>query len=86
MVNTPPPPQKPSFEQRQPALEQHPGRPLEPQQVQNLQRGQPPGQMHDREVPSHVESSHQPPPPKSNPPSHEDKKPDDKKPDDKRPK
>lgn len=75
VVNTPPPPQKPSFEQRQPALEQHPGRPLEPQQVQNIQHGQPAGQMHDREVPSHAEPAHQPPPPKSNPPSHEDKKP-----------
>lgn len=50
---TPPPPQNPSFAQRQPAMQQHPGRPLEPQQVENIRRGQPAGQMRDREVPSH---------------------------------
>jgi hypothetical protein len=75
VVNTPPPPPKPSFEQRQPALEQHPGRPLEPQQVQNIQRGQPAGQMRDREVPPHAEPAHQPPPQRSSPPpQHEDRK------------
>lgn len=80
VVNNPPPPQTPSFQQRQPALQDHPGRPLEPQQVQNIQRGQPAGQMHDREVPSHAEPARQSPPPsKSSPPPHEDKR-DDKKP------
>jgi hypothetical protein len=73
VVNTPPPPPKPSFEQRQPALQEHPGRPLEPQQVQNLQRGQPPGQMRDREIPSHAEPAHQPPPPPRSSPQHEEK-------------
>ncbi|HEY6271325.1 MAG TPA: DUF6600 domain-containing protein [Terriglobales bacterium] len=62
VVNTPPPPQNPSFSQRQPALQEHPGRALEPQQVDNLRHGQPAGQMQDREVPAH-----QPPPPKSTP-------------------
>jgi Family of unknown function (DUF6600) len=66
VVNAQPPPQKPAFSQRQPALEEHPGRPLEPQQVDNLRRGQPAGAMHDREVPAHQPPP--PPPPKSNPP------------------
>jgi hypothetical protein len=34
-------------------MQQHPGRPLEPQQVENIRRGQPAGQMRDRELPSH---------------------------------
>ena len=75
VVNNPPPPQNPSFQQRQPALQDHPGRPLEPQQVDNLRRGQPAGEMRDREVPSHAQPAHQPPPsPRSSPPPHEDRK------------
>lgn len=55
VTKNPPPPQNPSYAQRQGASQDHPGRPLEPQQVDNIRRGQPPGQMHDREVPSHSE-------------------------------
>ena len=71
VTNTPPPPRNPSFTQRQPAMQEHPGRPLEPQQVNNLRQGQPAGSMRDREVPAHPQ-----PPPKSNPHSseHEPKK------------
>lgn len=58
VTNTAPPPLNPPFAQRQPVLQEHPGRPLEPQQMENLRRGQPAGAMHDREVPAH-----QPPPP-----------------------
>ncbi len=61
VTRTPPPPQNPSYAQRQGASQDHPGRPLEPQQVENIRRGQPAGQMHDREVPSHNE----PPPSRS---------------------
>ncbi len=50
---TPPPPQGPSFEQRQQAMQAHPGRPLEPQQIENLRQGRPAGQMQDREWPPH---------------------------------
>lgn len=61
VTKMPPPPQNPPFAQRQPALQNHPGRPLEPQQVENIRRGQPAGQMQDREVPAH----HEPAPPQS---------------------
>ena len=50
---TPPPPEKLPYEQKAPAMEQHPGRPLEPQQRENLRTGNPPGPMMDREYPSH---------------------------------
>jgi hypothetical protein len=60
VTKTAPPPQNPSFSQRQGPLQDHPGRPLEPQQVENIRRGQPAGQMHDREVPAHREQAPQP--------------------------
>jgi len=50
-----PPPQRPAFEQRQPAIEQHPGRPLEPQQMQNIREGRPAGPPRDQEFPPHSE-------------------------------
>lgn len=53
VTNTPPPPPNPSFNQRKDAMESHPGRPLEPQQVQNIRQGQPAGPMHDQEVHPH---------------------------------
>ncbi len=53
VTRTPPPPQNPPFAQRQQGMQQHPGRPLEPQQMENVRRDQPAGQMRDREVPSH---------------------------------
>jgi hypothetical protein len=43
-------------------LQEHPGRPLEPQQVDNIRHGQPAGQMQDREVPAHRDAG---PPPQS---------------------
>lgn len=57
ITRTPPPPTKPSFEARKPALDAHPGRPLEPQQVQNLRRGRSAGPMRDREYPPHPQAS-----------------------------
>jgi hypothetical protein len=53
VTKAPPPQQNPSFSQRQGALQEHPGRPLEPQQVDNIRRGQPAGDQHDHEVPAH---------------------------------
>lgn len=53
VTKTPPPPPPPSFDQKKDAMQSHPGRPLEPQQVQNLQRGQPAGPMHDQEAHQH---------------------------------
>lgn len=38
-------------------MDEHPGRPLEPQQMDNLRRGQPAGQMRDRETPEHHEAA-----------------------------
>jgi len=51
---TPPPPEKLPYQQKAPAMEEHPGRPLEPQQRENLHAGQPAGPMMDREFPSHA--------------------------------
>jgi hypothetical protein len=47
-----PPPQVP-FSARLQALQAHPGRPLEPQQEENLRVGRPAGPMRDREFPPH---------------------------------
>jgi hypothetical protein len=48
-----PPPQKPSFDSRQQAMSAHPGRPLEPQQLDNLRSGKPAGPSQDRELAPH---------------------------------
>jgi hypothetical protein len=51
--NAPPPPHVP-FVERRPLMSEHPGRPLEPQQLENLRAGRPPGPMADPEFPPHV--------------------------------
>jgi len=61
MTKTPPPPPAVPFSQRQQAMQEHPGRPLEPQQVENLRQGKPAGPMRDRETLPHAA-----PPPKEN--------------------
>jgi hypothetical protein len=53
ITRRPPPPSPVPFEQRQRAMIEHPGRPLEPQQIQNLLLGRPVGRMLDREFPPH---------------------------------
>ena len=76
----PPPQEKVPFQQKQPAMQEHPGRPLEPQQKENLRTGEPAGPMQDREFPAHPApappraapaphppASHPAPPPKSEP-------------------
>ncbi len=50
--NSPPPGRLP-FDTRQQAMAPHPGRPLEPQQRENLRAGRPAGPMRDTEIPSH---------------------------------
>jgi len=47
----PAPPPDPSIDARQRAIAGHPGRPLEPQQVDRLRRGEPAGPQRDHEVP-----------------------------------
>lgn len=54
--STPPPPSVP-FSTKLKAMQSHPGRPLEPQQVNNLRAGRPAGPMRDREYIPHPSSS-----------------------------
>jgi uncharacterized protein DUF6600 len=63
ITRTPPPPSRLPYEAKQPAMEQHPGRPLEPQQRDNIRAGRPAGPMRDQEVPAHAQ-----PAPRSAPP------------------
>ena len=51
---TPPPPPRVPFPERRGAMMEHPGRPLEPQQLDNLRTQRPPGPMLDHEFPAHV--------------------------------
>jgi hypothetical protein len=54
ITRTPPPPRDAPFTAHQPALQQHPGRPLEPQQEENVRQGRPAGSSQDREVLPHA--------------------------------
>jgi hypothetical protein len=60
VTKNPAPQQNPSFSQRQGAMQDHPGRPLEPQQVDNIRRGQPAGPMRDNEPAPHSNQANQP--------------------------
>lgn len=57
ITRSPLPTQNPSFNARQQAMQGHPGRPLEPQQVENLRAGRPAGPMRDKENPPHPQKS-----------------------------
>jgi hypothetical protein len=48
-----PAPANAPFAARQDAYSSHPGRPLEPQQMDNLRAGKPAGPMQDKESPPH---------------------------------
>lgn len=61
IVRHQPPTENPSFKARQDAMQSHPGRPLEPQQMNNLRAGRPAGPPRDKEMPAH------PAPPKAAP-------------------
>lgn len=54
VTRTPPPPRSVPFAAREPAYRMDPGRPLEPQQVQNLRQGKPAGPPRDREILPHA--------------------------------
>ena len=72
ITRTPPPPPRVPFPEREKAMSEHPGRPLEPQQRQNLRQGKPPGPMRDPEIPPHSERTARPAPsPKPSPESRE---------------
>lgn len=53
ITRSPVPPPNVPFSAQQQAMQAHPGRPLEPQQEENLRAGKPAGPMRDREVPPH---------------------------------
>ena len=53
ITRRPPPPPVMPFKTRLPVMVEHPGRPLEPVQLQNLRAGRPAGPMLDKEFPSH---------------------------------
>ena len=53
ITRTPPPPQAPPFQAKEPALQAHPGKALEPQQVQNVRAGRPAGPTKDPETATH---------------------------------
>ncbi len=53
LITRRPPPAEVPLSQREKAMESHPGRPLEPQQLKNLESGKPAGAMRDREFPPH---------------------------------
>jgi len=65
VTRTPPPPRDVPFSAKEPALAQHPGRPLEPQQTQNLRAGRPAGPMQDKEFPPHQSNREARPAPQS---------------------
>jgi len=53
IAKSPPPPPNVPFSEQQKAMQAHPGRPIEPQQQENLRAGKPAGPMQDREFPPH---------------------------------
>jgi hypothetical protein len=69
------PPPSPTFWHQQSALSAHPGRPLEPQQMEKLSQGRPAGPLMDHEFPPHpapraAAVPHVPPAPRSAPLRH----------------
>lgn len=70
VARTPPPQPKLSYQQKAPAMAEHPGRPLEPQQRTNIYGGKPAGPMHDQEFPPHAAPVRPESPPHSAPAPH----------------
>jgi Family of unknown function (DUF6600) len=52
ITREPPPPQQPPFPERQKAMQPDPGKPLEPQQINNLREGKPAGPPRGQERPA----------------------------------
>jgi uncharacterized protein DUF6600 len=53
ITRTPPPPERLPFPEREKAMSEDPGRPLEPQQRENVRQGKAAGPRRDQEVPPH---------------------------------
>jgi len=70
VARTPPPQPKLSYAQKAPAMAEHPGRPLEPQQRANIYAGRPAGPMRDQEFPPHASPVRPQPAPRSAPAPH----------------
>ena len=71
VARTPPPQPKLSYQQKAPAMAEHPGRPLEPQQRSNIYSGRPAGPMQDQEFPPHAAPApHPAPAPHGSPSKH----------------
>jgi hypothetical protein len=68
ITRNPPVPINPPFATREPAMQEHPGRPLEPQQIQNIRAGKPAGPQRDGETPKHPAPPAKSPPPASKAP------------------
>jgi len=68
--NTAPPQPRLPYEQKAPAMAEHPGRPLEPQQRANIYAGKPAGPMQDKEFPPHAVPVRPEPAPHPAPASH----------------
>lgn len=71
ITRSPAPPSRLPFDTRQQAMAPHPGRPLEPQQRENLRSGKPAGPPRDVEIPAHAPESQRhssPPPPRGGKP------------------
>lgn len=69
-----PPPTRPSFDQQRQAIQNtDPGRPLSPQQMDNLRENRPAGQPQEREAAPHPQAQRSAPPPqqRSSPPPRE---------------
>lgn len=67
---TPPPQDGLPYKAKEPAMAEHPGRPLEPQQRGNISAGKPAGPMHDQEVPPHAGPIRAEPAPRQAPAPH----------------
>jgi hypothetical protein len=70
VARTPAPQERLPYAQKAPAMAEHPGRPLEPQQRSNISAGRPAGPMVDREVPQHAGPVRPQPQQHAAPPSH----------------
>lgn len=72
VARRPPPPDPVPLQTREQAMPSHPGRPLEPQQVDNLRAGRPAGPMRDQEMPPHAaRGSHEQASPAKRKPRHQ---------------
>jgi hypothetical protein len=74
VTRTPPPARDVPFTAHQPALRRDPGRPLEPQQEENLRQGRPAGPPRDREILPHATAPKPQPRSEARPAPNENKK------------